>query len=132
MVLESRHLSTRIDRPVQEVYEYAANPVNLAEWASGLGSAPEPVGDHWVVKTPEGDARVDFAPRNEFGVVDHHVTTPAGETIYVPLRVIADGNGSEVVFTVRRLPAMTDADFDQDAAAVAADLASLKEILERS
>jgi hypothetical protein len=81
--------------------------------------------------TPEGQVVVDFAPRNEFGVVDHRVTTPSGETVYVPMRVIADGDGCEVVFSLRRQPGMSDADFERDEAAVSADLAKIKEILER-
>jgi hypothetical protein len=54
----------------------------------------------------------------------------SGEVIYVPMRVIADGDGSEVVLTVRRRPGMTDAEFKADGDAVAADLARLKRILE--
>jgi hypothetical protein len=46
------------------------------------------------------------------------------------MRVIADGDGSEVVLTVRRRPGMTDAEFKADGDAVAADLARLKRILE--
>jgi len=130
MTWESRHLSIRIDRPVDEVYDYASNPANLSEWAAGLGSSPELVDGQWVLDSPGGRIGVSFAPRNEFGVVDHHVTTPSGETVYVPMRVIADGAGSELVFTIRREPEMSDEDFERDAAAVAADLATIKRLVE--
>jgi hypothetical protein len=46
------------------------------------------------------------------------------------MRVIPDDNGCEVVFTLRRRPGMSDAEFDADAGAVAADLARLKRNLE--
>jgi hypothetical protein len=46
------------------------------------------------------------------------------------MRVIADGSGCEVVFTLRRPPGMSDEDFGGDAAAVAADLTRLKQVLE--
>jgi hypothetical protein len=88
------------------------------------------VDGQWVLDSPGGRIVVAFAPRNKFGVVDHYVTTPSGETVYVPMRVIADGAGSELVFTVRREPEMSDADFERDAAAVAADLATLKRLVE--
>ena len=61
-------------------------------------------------------------------MLDHVVRMPSGEAVYNPLRVIPGGVGEarcEVVFTVRRRPGMTDAEFDADAAAVAADLATL-------
>jgi hypothetical protein len=71
-----------------------------------------------------------FVPRNEYGVLDHDVTLPSGEVVYNPMRVIPDGRGCEVVFTLRRRPGMSDAEFGADAGAVAADLARLKRNLE--
>ena len=71
-----------------------------------------------------------FVPRNDLGVLDHDVTLPTGEVAHNPMRVIADGSGCEVVFTLRRRPGMSDDEFGEDAAAVAADLARLKQVLE--
>ena len=34
-----RHLSVHIDRPVQDVYDYASDPANAPEWAAGLTDA---------------------------------------------------------------------------------------------
>ncbi|MEU1841278.1 SRPBCC family protein [Micromonospora chersina] len=130
MSTESRHLSVHIDRPVPEVYAFVSDPRNLPRWAPGLGSSVVREDGEWFVETPEGRARVTFAPNNEYGVLDHEVVTPSGETVYVPLRAIADGDGCEVVFTVRRAPGMTDAEFDRDAGLVGADLALLKKVLE--
>lgn len=127
---ESRYPSVRIDRPVGEVYEFASNPANLPRWAPGLGSAVVQQSGQWFVDTSEGRARVTFAPKNVYGVLDHEVLTPSGETVYVPLRAIADGDASEVVFTLRRLPTMTDMEFDRDTALVNGDLALLKAVQE--
>ena len=55
------------------------------------------------------------------------MVTPSGETVYVPLRAIADGDDCEVVFTLRRAPGMTDDELERDAALVTADLALLKQ-----
>ena len=130
MTRESRHLSVYIDRPVSVVYAFVSDPANLPRWAAGLGRSVVEMDGAWYVDTPEGRARVTFAPDNEYGVLDHEVLTPSGEAVYVPLRAIADGDGCEVVFTVRRTPAMTDADFERDAGQVRHDLALLKEVLE--
>jgi hypothetical protein len=130
MTTESRHLSVHIDRPVAEVYAFAADPTHLPRWAPGLGSSVVQVDEDLFVETPEGRVRVRFAPANDYGVLDHEVFIPSGETVYMPLRVIADGDGSEVVFTVRRSPGMTDAEFERDTAAVTSDLALLKKVLE--
>ncbi|MFJ8581139.1 SRPBCC family protein [Micromonospora sp. NPDC093277] len=130
MAAESRHLSVYIDRPVEEVYAFAADPENLPRWAPGLGNSVVRIDDNWFVGTPEGRIRVTFAPKNEYGVLDHEVLTPAGETVYVPLRVIVNGTGCEVVFTLRRSPGMTDAEFERDTALVNSDLALLRKVLE--
>ncbi|WP_052850593.1 SRPBCC family protein [Streptomyces avicenniae] len=128
---ESRHISIRIDRPVQDVYAYASDPVNLPVWAHGLGDSVEKIYGEWVApSSPMGRVVVAFAPRNTLGVFDHDVTLPSGEKVYNPVRVIAEGPGSEVVFTLRRRPGMSDADFTRDADTVAADLARLKGLLE--
>lgn len=127
----SRHLGVHIDRTVDDVYAYASDPANLPAWAHGLGSSIEKVGDRWVAEhSPLGRVTVAFAPRNELGVLDHDVTLPSGETVHNPVRVIVSGTGSEVVFTLRRQPGTSEADFERDADTVAADLARLKELLE--
>ena len=130
MRTESRHLSVYVDRPVAEIYAFASDPANLPQWAPGLGNSMVQIDGNWFVETPEGRVRVTFAPKNEYGVLDHEVLTPSGETVYLPLRAIADGSGCEVVFTLRRRPGMTDAEFERDTALVSGDLALLKKVLE--
>ncbi len=127
---ESRHLSTFIDLPAADVYAYASDPANLVHWAAGLGRATRRADASWIVHSPMGVVTVLFAPPNEFGVLDHEVTLATGETVYNPMRVIPDGLGCEVVFTLRRTPTMTDREFARDADAVVADLARLRRILE--
>jgi hypothetical protein len=130
MATESRHLSVSIDRPAGEVYDYAADPRHLPEWAAGLAGGIHLDAGEWVADSPMGRVVVRFVPRNELGVLDHDVTLPSGTTVRNPLRVLPDGEGCEIVFTLRRQPAMTDAEFAADAAAVTADLATLKRLVE--
>lgn len=72
-----------------------------------------------------------FAERNSFGVLDHYVTVAPGAEVYVPLRVIANGTGSEVIFTLFRLPEMTEEKFAEDQKLVEQDLGTLKNLLEK-
>jgi hypothetical protein len=130
MPSESRQISESIDRPATEVYDYAADPANLPAWAPGLGSSVENVDGQWFVDTPAGPAGFAFVERNEFGVLDHEVTLPSGDVIYNPMRVVPNGDGCEVVFTLRRLPGVSSEDFERDASLVQADLTRLKQVLE--
>lgn len=116
---------------MSEVYDFAADPLNLPRWAAGFaGSKVERDGDQWSTESPMGRVRFTFTPRNELGVLDHDVTLPSGQTVHNPLRVISDGDECEVVFTLRRRPEMTEEDFARDADAVAKDLATLKSVVE--
>ena len=122
----SRHLSVWIDATPEAVYAFASNPVELPRWAAGLA-------DPTLAGPTLGEADVEFAARNEFGVLDHIVRLPSGEAVYNPMRVIPAGPGvprCEVVFTLRRRPGVTNEEFEADAAAVAADLETLRDLIE--
>jgi hypothetical protein len=65
------------------------------------------------------------------GVVDHTVTRPSGQRGYVPMRLIANASGCELLFTLFREPNMSDAQFASDAGFVQRDLNGLKRLLEK-
>lgn len=113
--VDSRTLVVRIERPLDEVYEFLADPKNFAKWAAGLNLEQEIV----------------FTERNPFGIVDHTVAVPGGEDVYVPMRAIRNGSGTEVTFTLFRRPELTDDAFARDAEAVQRDLLALRRLLER-
>lgn len=130
MIAQSRHVGVTIDRPAAEVYEFASDPANLPEWATGLGGTVERVGDEWIVELAGARVAVRFVERNEFGVLDHDVRLPTGEWFRNPVRVTPNGDGCDVVFTVRRQAGLSDADFERDVATVTEDLARLRRLLE--
>jgi hypothetical protein len=114
---ESRHVSVWVDRTAAAAYQFISDPANLPRWVAGLDLS---------------EVTFEFAPFNEFGVLDHVVELD-GVEFYNPMRVLPAGvgpDGCELVFSVRRRAGMTDAEFDADAAAVQADLTTLKELLE--
>lgn len=123
----SRHLDVVIERPWRAVYDYAADPRNLPHWAAGLaGGEVQREVSQWSMSSPMGRVLVSFVPENPYGVLDHTVTLPSGEAVLNPVRVMPlEEERCEVVFTLRR-GTMTEAEFEEDAAAVAEDLATLK------
>jgi hypothetical protein len=128
--LEVRTISVSIRRDWREAYEFVQRPENFARWASGAAKSLRREGGEWVADGPDGRAVLRFAPRNEFGVLDHTVTLASGAEIHMPVRVVPNGSGCEVMFTLFRQPGMTDAVFARDADWVARDLAALKALLE--
>jgi hypothetical protein len=130
MTFAYRHISIGIDRSPQDVYLFASDAGNLPAWASGIGDTIEFVDGDWVVDSPGGRLKVEFASPNPLGVLDHVVTMNTGETFYNPMRVIQSGEGSEVVFSLYRVPGVDEQEYETDAATIAADLATLKRLLE--
>lgn len=130
MTFPVTHISVSINRSTHDVYAYISNPLNLPYWASGLSTTLEKVGDDWVSDSPMGKVTIHFADPNDFGVVDHTVTIPSGEIFSNPMRVIPNGDGSELMFTLFHRKEMSEDDIAKDAATIKKDLLKVKEILE--
>ena len=131
-LLQSRNLSVSINRNAKDVYNFICVPENFPRWASGLGKSLNKADGEWIAETARGPVKVRFTERNEFGILDHWVSLKPGLQIYIPMRVIANGNGSELIFTLFRLAGMSDEQFSADAEWVMRDLTSLKNLLEAS
>lgn len=129
---EVRNVSVSIRRSPAEVYEYVTNGENVPRWAKGLGTSIRRVdAEWWLAEGPLGKVKVRFTPRNDLGVADHDVVLPTGAAVYNPIRVLPNGSGSTVVFTLLRLPGVSGQDFARDAGMVEQDLLALKALLER-
>jgi hypothetical protein len=127
---ETRNLSVSIGRNAREAYAYLSVPEHFPKWASGLAGSLSKVSGGWVAQTAEGPMKVRFSEHNALGVLDHWVYPKPGVEIYIPLRVIANGNGCELVLTLFRQPGMTDEKFAADAEWVMRDLGAAKVLLE--
>jgi hypothetical protein len=131
MAPETRHLAVWIDRPASAVYAYASDPANVPSWAPGLTTRIEQVGGTWFIDMGGERAAFAFAEPNPFGVLDHTVTMPSGESFHNPMRAVPAGDDAcEVVFTMRRQPGVTDEDWARDMGLVQADLERLKRLVE--
>lgn len=130
MIYKTKHLSVSIECDLESAYQFISNPANLPQWALGLSqSQVQQEGAHWVADSPMGKVRFQFAEENSFGVLDHDVTLDSGDVFYNPLRVIRNGTGTEVLFTLFQLG--TEEAFLSDAKMVSEDLQRLKILLER-
>jgi hypothetical protein len=130
-LLKSWSLSISIDRDPRTVYEFVSNLENLPKWASKAFQSIKYVEGEWIAETPQGSAKVSLTHRNDFGVLDHHVSLSSlGVEVYIPMRVVQNGVGSEVIFTLFHTTHMTEEQFAQDMRMVEQDLKNLKNIIE--
>jgi hypothetical protein len=131
-MLQARTYSISISRDWRELYEAIWRPEMFGQWASGLADAHlRQDGDVWLGDGPEGPVRIRFTAHNEFGVMDHFVDTGNGAEIHIPLRVVQNGDGAEVMLTLYRQPGMDDERFAADAKWINRDLRALKALAGR-
>jgi hypothetical protein len=126
-MLESRIISISIDHDWNDIYENVWRPQDFQKWASGLASSTlTQEGDTWKVEGAGEPVRIRFTGHNPFGVMDHHVSAGGRPEVYVPMRIIQNGDGAEVQLTLFRQPYMSDAAFAADADWVTRDLQALR------
>ena len=126
----SHTLSISIARTPGDVARYVADPRNLPHWAGAFCKSVRPEGDRWRIQTDDGEFGLRFLAVIDHGILDHVVEISDDVQVYVPMRVVPNGRGSEVLFTLFRLPAMTEQRWQTDLSMVSADLERLRVVLE--
>ncbi|MBT2187966.1 polyketide cyclase [Sphingobium nicotianae] len=131
-MLPARTFSISVAMPWRALYEQIWRPEVFPRWAAGLAESDlHPAGDHWEAIGPDGPIRIRFTPHNDYGVMDHVVDTGEGAPVHVPLRVLENGEGAEVVLTLFRQPGMDEERFAADIKLINRDLKALKAMIER-
>ena len=121
-----------ISSPVEKVYRYVSDIAHLPEWGKTFCRSARKMGAGWVIETPQGPVKIRMAEKNNLGVLDHTITTASGRDVLVPVRVVPNGRGSEVIFTVFQQPGMPDKNHARDILLVKKDLGKLKKIMEEN
>lgn len=130
MAQPSITLNIFINRPYDSVYNFVSRPQNLPRWAPAFCKGIRQVDHDWIAETAQGLVRLRIAPANAHGILDHYIYPSPGVEIFVPMRVVPNGSGSEVIFTLLRRPEMTDDQFAEDQKLIAQDLSTLKKVME--
>jgi hypothetical protein len=130
--MKSKTINKSIKIDPETVYDFLSNLENLSRWAADTFPSITEVNGEWIVDTPHGQNKVMLTERNNYGILDHHVKLTSGVEVYVPMRVVKNGDGSEVMLTVFQPPEMTDEAFVEDIQTVEKDLNNLKTIVEES
>ena len=126
----SRTLTISINCDPKKVYEFVSNLENMPKWAKTFCKSIKKSNNEWIMQTPQGPVKIKIAPTNDFGILDHTVIPAPGVEVVVPMRVVTNGLGSEVIFTLFQQPGMTDENFAKDHGMVEQDLAALKQVMD--
>jgi hypothetical protein len=124
-----RYFSVRIEREADDVYRFITDTDNLGLWAQGLNSAIWDPSRTAVGESSTGPIEMCFTGQTDLGVCDLSITTPDGQVVECPMRVVRNGSSSEVVFTLRT-DSLDEERTDQLAAVIPGDLNRLRHAIE--
>lgn len=128
----TRTLTISISAPPERVQTFVSDPRNLPAWATAFCQSVREEAGQWFIRTSSGEVQLRFIEPNPFGLLDHWVQVTPDMEIHVPMRVVLNGLGSEVLFTLFQPATMSAEQFAADAALVEQDLRKLKQVLEGS
>ena len=129
-MLPSQTLTLTVPRNWLDLYETIWQPTCFAKWVSDLkGATLVQEGQYWRAKRGENSLKLRFTPHNPFGVMDYWTDNGSGKERYMPMRVIANGQGAELVAVLYCQPFTSDAHFVQEVAALRADMERLLYLL---
>ena len=132
ILLKSKTLTISINCNPKKVYQFVSNLENMPKWAKTFCRSIKKSAGEWIIETPQGPMGIRIAPKNDFSILDHTVIPAPGVEVYVPMRVVPNGGGSEVIFTLFQQPRMSDESFAKDQGMVEQDLYTLKQVMEGS
>ena len=130
--LTTQTVSVTIDAAPKQVSADLMNVESHPEWGTEFFSeGVEDLGDgSWRVNIPMmgGNARMRIDGNEALGIIDMYIA-PEGVPFGAPLpvRVVPNGDGSDVLFTLTRLPGQTDEDWQAGIASMQRELTRLKE-----
>jgi len=120
-----------IDAPFDTVTSDLADPANHPEWGTEFFEGPARPGDNGevIVTVPSmgGDIRSKIDADLESGRIDLYLApldAPFGPPL--PVRVIPNGDGVDVLFTLIRPPGQSDAEWEHGLASMERELVKLK------
>lgn len=119
-----------IEAQPADVFAVVAEPSALPRWAIGFAKSVAETDDGWTAELASG-ARVPirYVTNPELGVVDFHMEPAPGVEAVAHARILANGDGTEVVFTQFQGDQLDEV-FDAQVEAVKHELVVLKALAE--
>ena len=124
MTQKSRTITFTVNRKTGEVFDAILNiPPKM------FPDAVKNSDGWWMFQGPHGDAKLKFQENEKLGILDHVFQDPDGKWD-VPMRVVANGEFSEVVITLFKPPNFTDELFEERAKEIEGIMQKMKEAIE--
>jgi hypothetical protein len=121
--------SISIQASPSAVLDLVGDATTLPRWAPGFAQAVRAEGELWAVAVPgAGEALIDLRVSRERGTVDIVSVDQPGRGVFT--RVLANGDGSEYLFTQFFADSVTDAEVQAQVTVVEGELERVKRLTE--
>jgi uncharacterized protein YndB with AHSA1/START domain len=127
MLLDSYTATISIDAPPAAVMDLVGDPERLPEWAPGFALSVRRDGEHWVVRTDDGERHLRIRVADQLGVTDY---LAPGSELGAFTRIVSNGTGSEMLFTIFFAPDATEQQREAQRATIESELATVRDLIE--
>lgn len=125
-MMRSRTITMSVCRKTGDVFDAILNsPPKM------MPGATQNTDDSWSFSTPRGNANLKFKQNRQYGILDHLYTDDEASW-EIPMRVVSNGDESEVIITITKPSILTDDQFDERMKEVEILFKNLKEIIEKN
>ncbi len=129
-MLSSHTLSVAIPRNWVDLYETIWQPAYFPKWLSALNQGElQPDGDRWQGNGAGGPVKVRFSEHNPWCIMDFYINGGYSKEIFVPMRIVANESGSQLLLTLFRQPLQSDDKFAAELDVARGDLEKLRALL---
>ena len=121
----SRTITMSVSRKTGDVFDAILNsPPKM------MPDAKQNDDGSWSFSTPRGNANLKFMENKTFGILDHLYVDDESSWA-VPMRVVSNGDKSEVIITLLKPDVLTDEQFDERMKELGILFENLKKIIEQ-
>ncbi|HHJ17557.1 MAG TPA: hypothetical protein ENJ80_12745 [Gammaproteobacteria bacterium] len=130
-VFESKTLTVAIDAPYEKIMTDLADPMTHPEWAKEFFAGPAEKSKYGYVLAPVpmmgGAVKFKIESDITLGILDLYLAPPDAD-FGTPLqvRVIRNGDGANVLWTLLRFPGMSDSNWEDGLVSMSKELCELK------
>ncbi len=122
----SRTITMSVSRKTGDVFDAILNsPPKM------MPDAKQNDDGSWSFSTPRGNANLKFMQNKTFGILDH-LYVDDESSWEVPMRVVSNGDESEVIITLLKPEVLTDEQFDERMKELEILFGNLKKIIEQN
>lgn len=122
--------SITIQRSPDQVFAFVSNPANLPLWSKSFCLSVYQENGQWMLETPEGPVKIRIAVHRQLRIADQFLSPAPGVEIMIPMRVVPNGNASELIMTLFQPEHLSEEDYANEVALIEQEMNLLKQLLE--